>query len=99
MPFTEDLTVFFQTADFATAATYTPYGGSPSTVNVIKDEADLSRLDIVATNPVALGRASDFSAVAANGQDTLLIGATTYRIKDIQPQDDGSVVLLQLEEQ
>ena len=99
MAFTEDLTVFFQTADFAVAATYTPYGGAGATVNVIKDEAFLDRMGINATNPTALGRASDFSAIAANGQDTLLIGSTTYRIKDSQPLDDGAVVLLQLEKQ
>ncbi len=99
MAFTEDLTVFFQTADFAVAATYTVYGGSPATVNVIKDEAFLDRLGVNATNPTALGRASDFSAISANGQDTLAIGATTYRIKDSQPLDDGAVVLLQLEKQ
>jgi hypothetical protein len=97
--FTEDLTAFFDTDDFATSATYTSYGGSPATVKVIKDEAFLARLDVYATNPVAFGKASDFSAVAANGQDTLLIGSTTYRIKSIEPQDDGSTVLLQLEKQ
>ena len=97
--FTEDLTVFFNTDDFAIAATYTPNGGSPSTVNVIFDRAFLSRLDINSTNPVALARASDISAVAANGQDQIVISGITYRIKDAQPQDDGATVLLQLEEQ
>lgn len=97
--FTEDLAAFFQTGDFALSATYTPYGGSGSTVKVIKDDAVLDGLGINGTNPIALGKASDFSAVAANGQDTLVISSTTYRIKDIEPLDDGVIVRLQLEKQ
>lgn len=98
MPFTEDLTVFLQTADFATAATYKLLGiGTGTTVNVIFDEASQDHLGIAGTNPVALGRASDFSAFT--NTDTLTIGATVYRITDLQPQDDGAMVELQLEKQ
>ena len=99
MPFTEDLTAFLQTGDFAFAATYTPASGSPVTVNVIFDEADTGRLGIAATNPVARGRASDFSDVAIGGNDQLVINSVTYRIKDITPLDDGAMVELQLETQ
>lgn len=97
--FTEDLGAFFQTGHFAIAAIYTPSGGAPSTVNVIKDEAVLDSFGINGSNPAALGRASDFSAIAANGQDSIVISGVTYRIKDSEPLDDGAIVRLQLEKQ
>lgn len=95
--FEEDLTPFFDTDDFAVAATYTPSGGLAKTVNVIFDNAALDRLGIVATNPVALCRAEDVSA--PTGADTLVVNGTTYKIKDADEQDDGATTLLQLEKQ
>ena len=88
--FSEDLDLFFDPADFATAATY----NGATAVNVIFDAAYLEQLGISSTNPVALGKASDFPAAAVN--KTLLINGTTYTIRDRQPQDDGAMVLLQL---
>lgn len=90
MPFTEDLTVFLQTGDFATAATY---DGSTS-VNVIFDAAYIEQLGIAGTKPAALGLATDFPAAAVG--KTLLIGSTTYTIKGREPLDDGAFVLLTL---
>lgn len=92
MAFTEDLTAFFGTADFAVAATL--QGGS--TVNVIFDEDYVEAFDRVSTtNPVCLARASDIGA--ANVGQTLVVNGTTYTIRDRQPIDDGSVVRVQLE--
>lgn len=93
MAFTEDLSVFFSTDDFAIAATYD--GGT--TVNVIFDRAYLQTLGIVSgTDPQALGKASDFPVTAVN--KTLVISGTTYTIRSREPQDDGAIVLLQLSE-
>ena len=91
--FTEDLSVFFDTDDFATAATY----NGATAVAVIFDAAYLAQLGIAGTNPVALGQASVFPAAAVG--KTLAIGGTNYIIRDRQPQDDGATVLLQLEKQ
>jgi hypothetical protein len=63
-------------------------------VKVIFDAAYIDTLGMTATNPAALGKASDFPASAVG--KTLLIGATTYTIRSRQPQDDGAFVLLQL---
>lgn len=90
MPFAEDLSVFFNTADFAVAATY---NGSVA-VTVIFDAAYLESLGVVGTNPVALGKASDFAAPVGK---TLLIGTTTYTIRNKQPVGDGATAALELE--
>ncbi|TAK45260.1 MAG: hypothetical protein EPO27_10600 [Betaproteobacteria bacterium] len=92
--FTEDLSVFFALkadgglADEATAS----WGG---TVNVIFDNAYLAELGVAGTNPVALAKASDVSAARVGS--TLTIAGTVYTIRNREPQDDGSTVLLQLE--
>ena len=90
--FTENLDVFFNTADFAIAATLQ---GSSTQVNVIFDAAHLESLGVSTTNPVALAKASDV-ADSDRGK-TLTINSVVYTIRDRQPQDDGSTVLLQLE--
>ena len=90
MPFAEDLTVFLNTADFAEAATY----NGATAVKVIFDASYLESLGIAGTNPVALGLSSHFAAPAGK---TLLIGATTYTIRNTRPVDDGAFVLLELE--
>ena len=96
--FTEDLSAFFQTSDFAVAATYKAGGtGAGTTVDVIFDEPGIDALGMAATNPTALGKASDFSGFVPT--DTLTISGTVYRITDSSPQDDGSTTLLQLEQQ
>lgn len=95
MAFTEDLDVFFDTDAFAVEATYRAGGSGPLvTKAVIFDRAHLETLGISDANPVALGKATDFAT--ADSTDTLAINGTTYRISDIQPQDDGATVLLQL---
>ena len=100
MPFTENLNAFFQVGDFATASTYKAGGiGTGVTVNVIFDRAALEGLlgGMNSTNPVALGKASDFSGFT--NTDTLTINGTVFRITQSLPQDDGATVLLQLEDQ
>ena len=94
--FTEDLTEFFDvTYGFALTATKQ----DATTATVIKDEAFLQAHDMVTTtNPVALAKASDFNSTDDVG-DTLVISSVTYKIRDVQPQDDGALVLLQLEKQ
>lgn len=92
MAFTEDLSVFFNTDDFAIGCVYD--GATP--VDVIFDRAYIEALaDIAGTAPVALALASDIPA-AAEGK-SLVINGTTYTIRGREPQDDGAVVLLRLE--
>ncbi len=89
--FSEDLSEFFDDADFAIAATLQ----SGAVVNVIFDAAYLEQLGVAGTNPVALAIASEVPTSAVN--TTITISGTAYTIRDRQPQDDGATVLLQLE--
>jgi len=96
--FTEDLTVFFNTADHAVSATYKAGGtGAGVAVKVIFDAPGIDQYGISGTNPTALGKATDFASFT--NADTLTIGANTYRILQTTPQDDGATVLCQLEKQ
>lgn len=93
MPFTEtaDLAGMFDDDDFATAATI-----GAETVYVIFDREYLQAVGMVSSaNPVALIRASDTADVGS----TITISSVAYTIRARQPQDDGAVVLLQLEKQ
>lgn len=92
MPFDEDLSVFFNSAELASTATYN--GATP--VDVIFDRAYIEALvNMAGTAPVALALASDIPP-GAEGK-TLAISGTTYTIRGREPQDDGAVVLLRLE--
>lgn len=93
MAFTEDLGAFIDAADFAVTATYD--GNTP--VNVIFDAAYVDTFGIAGTNPVALCAAGDI-APAGIGK-TLVVNSVTYKIRNRQPQEDGALVLLQLEKQ
>lgn len=91
---TDDLAGMFDALDHATAATY----DSATTVNVIFDNAYAAELGVAGTNPVAFAQGADIPASGFAGK-TLVIGATTYKIRSRQPLDDGAVVLLELERQ
>lgn len=91
--FTEDLTPFFNNAEHAVDAVY---DGS-TTIQVLFDDSDQGALGVGGSNPTAMCPAT---SVAADPTDkTLVIAGTTYKIRDIRPQDDGAIVLLQLERQ
>lgn len=94
MPFSEDLSFFFDDDDFAGTALL---NGTVSG-NVIFDEEALRAFGMVSSNnPVALAIAAEYGTSVLNGTLALLSG--TYVIRDRQLQDDGAVVLLQLEKQ
>lgn len=91
MPFTEDLSAFFRTGDFATAATW-----NSATVNVIFDANYAEPLGnlVEGSAPIAIGRAADFVGVA-HGQ-AITINAIAYTIRGVEPDGTG-LVLLRLE--
>tara|TARA_R110000824_G_scaffold153845_1_gene325577 strand:- start:1192 stop:1518 length:327 start_codon:yes stop_codon:yes gene_type:complete len=102
----DDLSDFFLTGDFGVAASYTPNGGSASTVNVLFDNPfnsvplDTGERDVESNTPTALAISSDVSSVAHG--DAIVISGTTYSIVGVQ-KDSGSgyqgTTLLVLEEQ
>lgn len=91
--FTEDLSVFFNTNEHALPATF---GGS--TIPVIFDNEHRLTHDMVSTtNPMCWAKASDVDS--SDVGSTIVIAGVSYTIRDVQPQDDGAVVIVQLEKQ
>lgn len=85
---TDDLPGFFDTGEFAVAATWS--GGG--TVNVIHDRDYLRLFGIVdSSGPMALAIEADMPGVA-QGQ-TLIIGGTSFTINGKEPDGTGLLVL------
>jgi hypothetical protein len=99
MPMTEDLTVFFNADEFATAATHTPLGmaaGEP--VNVIFDRNGLviPELDVQTTGPTVLLPTAWWAV--AEGDTITIAGTTAYVVRSASPVDDGVLTLITLAE-
>lgn len=96
MPMTEDATAFFNTDEFATAATF----DSSTTVNGIFDNEYIDFDDDVASsNPIFQCALSDVTSVANALDKDLVIGSTTYTIRNARPDLNGFTVILELEQQ
>lgn len=93
MAFAEDLDVFFSPADFAVAATLQGVA-----VNGIFDEDYVEPLgNLVEGRAPVFTCAAAAAPAAAQGQ-TLVIGARTFKVRGVEPDGTG-LVLLRLEEQ
>ncbi len=94
MPFAEALAPFFNPAEFGVAALY----NGATTVNGIFDAAYLEPLgnDVEGYGPVFQCAAASVPS-AAHG-DTFLISSVTYKVRGVEPDGTG-VVLLRLEKQ
>jgi hypothetical protein len=92
----DDRAVFLSIDDFGVAATYTPTGGSASTVNGIFDN-DIVEVDaggnvqMAIRQPRFLCRTSDVSS-AADG-DALNVNSTAYTIRVVDHDGTGMTVL------
>jgi len=93
----DDLAVFVGINDFGVAATYTPTGGSASTVNGIFDN-DIVEVDAGGNIPMAvrqprfLCRTNDVSS-AADG-DALVVNSTNYTIRVVDHDGTGMTTLV-----
>jgi hypothetical protein len=93
--FTEDLTAFFSTGDFAVDATWTPAaGGGPYTVQVIFENAyqdyPLGEADQAGRVPQCW--ASDTQLAQGSGMkrgDALVINGTSYKVGTVEPDGTG----------
>ena len=93
-----DRTVFFDTDDFATASSYTPSGGSASTVNGIFGndffEVDpLLDVGVVSAQPRFICTTVDLPGGAVAG-DAITIEGTAYTVRVIQPEGTGFTALV-----
>jgi len=101
MAFTEDFSDFFDTDDFAVAATITIGEGSPGTVNGIFDdeyfdEVGVGSLGVEGSKPAFHCAAADVPSIAHG--DSVVISGTTYHVVNVRPDGTGLVTLL-LEDQ
>jgi len=93
----DDLAIFVSVDDFGTAATYTPVGGSASTVNGIFDN-DIVEVDAGGNIPMAirqprfLCRTQDISD-AADG-DAMTVNSTNYTIRVVDHDGTGMTTLV-----
>jgi hypothetical protein len=90
--FDDDLDVFFDDDDFAIAGTV----AGTFVGNVIFDRDYLRALGMVSsTRPQCLARGAQYGTAVLDG--TLVCSEGSFRIVEREPQDDGKVVLLDLE--
>jgi hypothetical protein len=90
--------VFFDTADFGVASSYTPAGGVASTVNGIFDneflEVDpMTGLGVVSAQPRFICATADLPSAAAGG-DAITISGTAYTVRVIQAEGTGVSTLV-----
>lgn len=89
MAFTEDISAFFDTDDFAVSATV-----GAATFNVIFDNAYLSAggdAPVAGTQPMVTARSSDVSSVWIG--NTMTINSVAYVVTGIHPDGTGVTVI------
>ena len=86
-----DIDLFFQTADFAETVAYTPEGGSPANIPVIFDMpyalTSVQGVTYQNAHPTCLAKTSDVSTATSGA--TIVRGAVTYYVVDVQPDGTG----------
>ena len=86
---------FFEETDFIENATYTPYGGSASTIPVFFDRENsitpIGGVVIENTAPQAIAKTSDVPTIT--NKATLAILGVTYYVQSIEPSATGLTVI------
>lgn len=89
MPFAENIIEFFDTDDFAETVTIS---GGIGSVNVIFTDEYAEQFETEGDLPMAVARTTDVAAVT-HGM-TVTRGATTFTVREIQPDGTGVTVLV-----
>lgn len=91
MAFAEDMSVFFNTAEFAVVATFTPTGEAPLTASVMLDRPDedilggrASSTEYQMTLPAAT-----FPGIGRNMKVT--IAGADYQVREVRVLTDGAI--------
>ena len=101
-----DFSAFFDTNEFAETASYTPFGGSASSISVIFDKPfqavslETGQVDLEDIKPTVYVKTTDVSSVAHG--DQLVINSVTYQVIGIESQGQSggqSLTILYLEDQ
>ena len=86
-----DLNAFFDTSAHGSSVTYTPSGGSASTINgILNNEYELVDVgDVGVENqvPILTVKSSDVPTIAQG--DTFVIDSTTYKSVIVRPDGTG----------
>jgi hypothetical protein len=93
----DDRAVFFNADDFGVAASFTPSGGSASTVNgIIRNvyfEAEAGgNVGVSMQDPMFICRTADVPSVAEG--DALSVSGTAYTIRVVEPDGTGMTRLM-----
>ena len=87
-------------SDFGVDATYTPGGGSPVTIKTILLNdyyaVETGSVSVEMNQPIAVIRTADAPSIAHD--DTMVINAIVYKVKNIRPDGTG-ISEIQMEEQ
>ena len=97
MAFTENLTAFFSTSDFAVSATFTPKTGNDETANVILDAPSQVMFggDMIGTDYIIRYAATDLPNIVRGCRG--VIGGVTYVVREApQVVDDGKIKIAKL---
>jgi hypothetical protein len=99
--FTEDLSVFFNSAEHATDALWSLQGGGSFTIQVIFDNGytgyGVGEVDQAGRGPRCMVRDDQIAqGVGMKRGDTLAIGAVTYKVGNIEAEDQPGVSWLVL---
>lgn len=87
MAFSETLSEFFDSDDFAIAAVY-----SAATVYGLFDHEFVVMQGIEGERPIFMCAEADVTGIAHG--DTILINATTYTVIGLQPDGHGAITLI-----
>lgn len=95
MVFSEDLTQFFRTADFAVTGVFTPSGGSATTVYGIFDNVFSEDLQVAGSLPVFECAAADVATMAVDDLLTITGSAADddYFVRTMRPDGTGVMAL------
>ena len=94
----DDRANFLVTSDFGLAGTYTPDGGSASTVNGIFDKPsstiplDTGEVDVDSNTPTFVCETSDVASAASG--DTLTVSSVGYTVIGVQEDGQGMTNLV-----
>lgn len=87
-------------SDFGVDCTYTPAGGSASTIKAILQNEyyaiETASVAMEMSQPIAVIRTADAPSIAHD--DTMVMESVTYKVKNIRPDGTG-ISEIQLEEQ
>lgn len=97
MPFAEDLSVFFDSAVFATVASWTPLGGATQTANVIYDAPaeDVLSGQVVGTDYSITLPTNVWPGIARDAVVSVT-GKGTFVVREVRPLTDGALKRLVL---